>query len=80
MTSAAEKNTVKKIVVLDTNVLLADPNSVLSELTSDLVASGVTVTFAAGNDGGNGSADETSSNTSSSASRSSTMPEMPLIE
>jgi serine protease AprX len=38
-----------------------DPNSVLSELTSDLVARGVTVTFAAGNDGGNGSADETSS-------------------
>lgn len=38
-----------------------DPNSVLSKLTKDLVAKGVTVTYAAGNDGGNGNADATSS-------------------
>ena len=38
-----------------------DADSVLSKLTRDLVARGVTVVFAAGNDGGNGSADQTSS-------------------
>ena len=38
-----------------------DANSVLSKLTRDLVAKGVTVVYAAGNDGGNGSADATSS-------------------
>ena len=38
-----------------------DSDSLLSRLTRDLVAAGITVTFAAGNDGGNGNGDMTSS-------------------
>ena len=38
-----------------------DPNSVWSKQVSELVGKGVTLVFAAGNDGGNGNADATSS-------------------
>ena len=45
----------------DTAGTAYDPNDVINQLTNQLVAKGVTVTFAAGNDGGAGTADETSS-------------------
>jgi serine protease AprX len=45
----------------DTGGTAHNPNSVVSKLINQLVAKGVTVTFAAGNDGGTGTADKTSS-------------------
>ena len=45
----------------DTGGTAYDPNDVINKLVNQLVAKGTTVTFAAGNDGGTGSADETSS-------------------
>lgn len=45
----------------DTGGTPYDPNDFVAQLTNSLVARGVTMVFAAGNDGGDGSADATSS-------------------